>query len=477
MGVYRRPDSKYWWLWLETAPPGQQKEKTEVLVGETVTQRHDSKQLAVQIYHRRMLSLARAGHDIPEPEPEPTETPTFDAFADWYDAHHIVHHKGAEREREMLTRLRRDFGAMPLDRITKAVVIEWRTQRRQTATTVERFGLTTGDASIWRQLHAALRARGPMTLADMRALFPVSTRDVCSTIRSQTAAPFFRRVRRGVWAAVGTPPIARQQYGLPSAATVNREVDLLQQILSAAVTAGKLAQSPIYGLKNLPVVKPIRRTMSEVEEELLLEVLAPDDAAILLVGLDTLARLTDILDLQWLDDHGDTLDIRDPKNGQSHTVPISSRLRAALDALPRTGKYMFARRRRGTTQAIRRKTVANALKRACQKAGLPYGRAARGITFHWSTRRTGATRMIRRGGEKAIAVVQRIGNWKTANVLIGIYQETITDEMKAAVETVAPKSPRRPPQRAFGAKVPGQTRAKNPSSTPVVLPWKAKDRA
>jgi integrase len=224
-------------------------------------------------------------------------------------------------------------------------------------------------------------------------------------------------------------------------------VDFLQQVLAAAVEAGHLATSPLYGLANLDIVKPIRRTMSEAEESAISGHLAPDDHAILLVGLDTLARMIDILDLEWADIHERTLDIRDPKNGESHTVPLSSRVRAALAALPRRGRYCFPWRRSGATQTARRKAVAHALKRACGAAGVPYGRLARGITFHWATRRTGATRMIQRGGEKAIAVVQKIGNWKDAGVLIGIYQETITAEMEAAVESVSAKLP-----AAIGAK-------------------------
>jgi hypothetical protein len=45
--------------------------------------------------------------------------------------------------------------------------------------------------------------------------------------------------------------------------------------------------------------------------------------------------------------------------------------------------------------------------------------------------------MIRAGGDKVIATAQRIGNWKDPSVLIGIYQETITEEMRAAVESVS----------------------------------------
>ena len=438
MGVFKRSDSKYWQLYLE---PLQRKEPTTIPIGETIAQRKDSRALALEVYHTRMLALARPAHDLPEPEPEPTPIPTFDAFADWYDAHHISQHAGAERERQMLPRLRAAFGVLPLDQVTKAAVIEWRTARRATGTLAERFGLSSGAPAYWRQIHAQMRGRGPLPLAEIRALVPINTKDVCSTLLSKTAAPYFRRVRRGVWQAVGQPQASRHQYAPPAASTVNREVDLLQQIIAAAVEAGHLPQSPLYGLANLPIVKPIRRTMNEAEEAAILAVLEPDDTAILLIGLDTLARMIDILDLEWADVHDRTLDIRDPKNGESHTVPLSTRVRAALAALPRSGRYCFPRRRAGASQSARRKAVADALKRACAAVGLPYGRAARGLTFHWSTRRTGATRMIRRGGEKAIAVVQRIGNWKDAGVLIGIYQETITAEMEAAVESVSATVP------------------------------------
>jgi len=439
MGIYTRPDSPYWWLYLE---PTHTREKTTIRIGVTVTQRRETRATALELYHTKMLALGRKQHALPEdePPPPPPPMPTFDQFATWYDTNHISQHAGAERERQILKHLRQAFGRLALDEITKIAVIEWRTTRRKTGRTVDR-SVWRGSLAIWRKVHAMLQIEGPMTLAEIRARFPVSTRDVCSTLLSKSAAPYFKRVRRGVWAAVGRPRSFQQQYAPPAAVTVNREVDLLQQILMAAVDAGHLAQSPIYGLANLEIVQPIRRTMSEREEHAITQALAPDDRAIILIGLDTLARMIDILDLEWDDIHERTIDIRDPKNGASHTVPSSSRVRAALAALPRDGRYCFPRRRQGESQSARRKAIADALKRACVAVDVPYGRAKRGITFHWATRRTGATRMIRRGGEKAIGVVQKIGNWKSANVLIGIYQETITAEMEAAVESVGATVP------------------------------------
>jgi integrase len=348
------------------------KRSTKVLIGVTKTERKASRAEAEASYHAAMLGASRARRGVVDPA-----TITFDKFASWYDENHIAHHKGREREREILPRLRAAFGELDLQAITKDVVIAWRTTRRTTRTVVKHFGGPKGK---------------PHTF----------------------------------------PP--------PSARTVNREIDLLQQILAAAVPK-YLAVSPLFGLPNLDVVQPIRRIMSDAEEARLLPALAVDDRAILIAALDTLARLSDVLDLQRSDDHGASLDIRDPKNGQPHTVPISSRLRTALDAVPidpRQPSWYFPRRRRASMERDRRRGFAGALARACAKAGLDYGRVRRGITFHWGTRRTGATRMIRRGGEKAIGVVQQIGNWKDPTVLIRIYQETITAEMQAAVESVAP---------------------------------------
>jgi len=375
VSVYKRAHSKYWWMYVEGAPKRKRWRSTKIPIGFTAADRKASRADADQVYHRAASHVGKVLQGLPLEK----DIPTFDTFATWYDAHHIAHHKGAEREREILKHLRAAFGDVTLDALTRARVIAWRTARRATPTVVPHFGGPKGGAHT----------------------FPA-----------------------------------------PSARTVNREVDLLQQILAAAVPE-HLPASPLAGLPHLEIVAPTRRMMSDAEERKILAALTPVDRAIVLAGLDGLVRLSDILDLQRADDHGATLDIRDPKNGHAHTVPVSKRLRRALDAVPVDedhSTWYFPDRRRAATDRDRRNGFAKALQRACAAARVPYGRAVRGITFHWATRRTGATRMVRAGGEKAIAVVQRIGNWKDPSVLIGIYQDTTTAEMRAAVETVSAKA-------------------------------------
>jgi integrase len=356
MGVFRRPDSPWWWLWLETAPRGQQKEKTKIKIGTTAAERKDSRRLAEDLYHQRMRELAAHIHRLPPPRPQIK----FSAYALLYARDVISHHRGAVREAELLKALVAGLGDEPLHLIDRDRVRQWMAARR---------------AQV-------------------------------------------------------------------SARTVNREIDLLKAMLRNAVPK-YLDASPLMGMKKLAVVPPARRLLTPDEETKLLAVLAPDDKAIFLMGLDTLVRLGDILDLRREDDRGATLYIRDPKDpqqGSPYEVPVSKRLRLALDAVQATSSpYFFPRRRRAESEAGRRMVVRSALERACAKANLDYGRKKGGITFHWGTRRTGATRMIQRHVD--IKTVQAVGHWKRPTVVLDIYAETTTAAMKAAVEAVSDSQP------------------------------------
>lgn len=350
MGVFARADSPWWWLWLETAQPRQQREKTAVKIGTTASARKDSKALAETIYLRRMGELAKKIHRLPV---EPAAL-RFEAYATVYARDVIPHHDGAVRERELLQALRRGFGPELLTAIDRDRVREWMTLRREQV----------------------------------------------------------------------------------SARTVNREVDLLKAMLRDAVPK-YLDASPIAGMKRLRTVPPKRRLMTPAEETKILRVLAPEDKAILLMGLDTLVRLGDILALRREDDHGSELYIRSPKDptqSAPYTVPVSRRLRKALDALEEHGEYYFPHRRQAPTAAARRRAVRWALKTACEAVKVPYGRG-KGITFHWATRRTGATRMLQAGAE--LKAVQAVGHWKRPDVMLEIYAESTTKAAQRAVELVS----------------------------------------
>jgi integrase len=350
MGVYRRPDSPYWWLYLETAPPGAQRVKTTVVVGETAAQRRDSRTLAQAVYFERMNTKGAQLHKLPIDR----EAIRFAKYAAPYQTNVIAHRKGARREEELLRHLVTFFGADLLTSIDSDRVREYQTAR--------------------------LRAR----------------------------------------------PAA-------SATTINREVDLLKVMLRDAVPK-YLPASPIVGLARLKIIKPRRRYTSVEEFDRLLKACEdPQDRAILLFGRDGLARLGDLLDLKHTDRDGLVYHIADPKGGEPYEMALSPRAAAAADALANNeSRYLFPKFRRAENPRDWPGSVRQRLEYLCRQAGLPYGRTANGITFHWGTRRSGATDYVVKQGQP-LASVQQLGGWKTPDVMIGIYNEVSRADLLALV--------------------------------------------
>jgi integrase len=346
VGIYARQDSPYWWMLIE---PTGAKSSTKILrdAPDAFSRKHQRQQ-AEAIYRAKMTDVARKVHGLPELEPE---TITFNAFADWYDTHHIAKHRGKEREREILPHLRAHFGRLDLTAITLDAVAEYETAR------------------------------------------------------------------------LG----AKKKPG-----TVNREVALLKQMLNAAVPK-YLQVSPLKGRAMLRTVPIRKRVLTATEEARLLDELTPADRALYIVAVDTLARLSNVMNLSRAEDKGSHLELVDSKTGP-YSVPLSKRARAALDALPKDGPYYFPQRRVAKTERDRRGAIRQLLQRACKRAGVPYGRAHGGITFHTGTRATGATRLLRAGVDPK--TVQAIGNWASFDQM-GDYLQTDMDRKRAAIQIAA----------------------------------------
>lgn len=357
MGLFTRPDSPWWWLWLETAPPGAEREKTAVKIGRTTAQRKDSRQLALDVYHRRMNELAARIHRLPLTRP----AIRFDVYAATYVRDVIAHQRGHERAAEIVKQLVAGFGRELLSTIDRERVQRYMTVRR---------------ASV-------------------------------------------------------------------SATTVNREVDVLKGMLRDAAPK-YLEASPIVGMKRLPPVKPKRRLMTFAEERKLLAAATdPKIRALLIVAVDSLVRMMDLLDLQRTDRHGRWIYLADPKSGEPVEVALSVRGARALDKIPDTGPYYFQGLRGAKVERDRRSRIRRLLERLCNKAGVPYGRKTGGLTFHWATRRTGATRMLIQK-RVPLPAVQRQGTWKNPDVLLQIYAEA---DRKSLLNAVAPLARRSRPKR------------------------------
>lgn len=354
MGVFSRPDSPWWWLWLESAPMGAQREKTAIRIGRTTAQRHDSKRLAEDLYHLRMGEIAAKIHRLPIER----EAARFRVYAAMYQADTIAHRKGAERERDALARLLAFFGDDLLTAIDRDRVKAYRTHRRQAV----------------------------------------------------------------------------------SAATVNREVGVLKTMLRDAVPK-YLEANPLAGMPQLATVTPKRRLMTPDEEKKLLKVCDPQEYALLVLGMDTLIRQGDLLDVKRSDVEGMWLYVADPKSGEPYEVALSKRSVAALKRVDHDELHYFEKFRRAVNPRDWRGSVRQVLERLCKTADVPFGKSENGITFHWATRRTGATRYLVKK-RTPLAVVQKLGNWKKPDVLLEIYAEADRDDLLTAVGQPLPNHSR-----------------------------------
>jgi integrase len=228
--------------------------------------------------------------------------------------------------------------------------------------------------------------------------------------------------------------------GIVTPSTANREVDLLKAMLRDAVPK-YLDASPLVGMKRLPAVARRRRILKADEEKRLLEAASdPQDHALLVLGIDTLVRLGDLLDVQRSDRDGLWLELRDTKNGTAHRVPLSPRAVVALDAIPVDphSKYYFSKFRRAMNPRDWRSAVNQRLEKLCGQCDppIPFG-LKHGVTFHGATRKTGATRLAVEQ-KQPLSVVQRLGGWKDPSMLLAIYTEADDDALLALVGQGSP---------------------------------------
>lgn len=381
MGVYVRKDSPVYWLLLDgyrTVSGAPLREKTKIRVDAPTALGRKDNRKLADQAYHDRMTALAKDAGAPGAKPGRT----FAEQATWFVIHRLPHRKGKEREGPLIPKLVVVFGALPLKAITRTIVAEkWITPRLTTPTVIKKQKRTAG-----REIQAGPR-------------------------------------------------------------TVNREVAVIKAIVQSAVP-DYLEASPLFGMPLLRTTTPKRRLMSPDEEQRLLPVLAPDDRALFLLALDSLIRMGDLLDAKRTDDHKETIWIADPKAGGGFEVPVSTRARKALDAwycdptYPKTGEYIFARRRVAKTERDRRNGIRQMLERCCADADppVPYGRQKGGITFHWATRRTGLTRMLTRNVD--LGTAQKIGRWKTPDVVLGVYHELVDEVAHAAVNAVGPITPR-----------------------------------
>jgi integrase len=243
------------------------------------------------------------------------------------------------------------------------------------------------------------------------------------------------------------------------AGTVKRELETLKALLSSSVPR-YLAENPLKGFPGkgqLRIVECEPRILTRDEETRLLDVLTdPQDRALIICAIDTLMRLSDIVNLERRADHGTYITVVDPKT-KTYKVPVSKRLRKALnrivakDAEAKASRWVFPKFHAWTGfKPLRRRlreardragdrspqhAVARMFSDACARAEIDHGRAAGGMTFH-CLRHTGASRALENGAD--VRTVQELGGWSNLRQLTRYTHPTEAAKQRA-VDSIGKK--------------------------------------
>lgn len=220
----------------------------------------------------------------------------------------------------------------------------------------------------------------------------------------------------------------RKRQGV-APATVNRELDVLKALMNKAVPK-YLERSPLGTVRRFRIPEAEPRVLTVEEEDRLLAIASDDERAWVTLALDTLLRLSNVVHLKW-----PQVRFREqvivPLNAKiSHDgVPITARLKIALQQLDRDSEYVFPQYHDGKGPTAAKNEMIRAFDALCQKARIPHGRGNHGVTFH-CLRHTGATRALQKGA--SIRTVMKLGGWKDERSVIRYTHATDADVRTAA---------------------------------------------
>ena len=191
-----------------------------------------------------------------------------------------------------------------------------------------------------------------------------------------------------------------------SQSSVNRELNVIRGCFSRAVEWGRLIVSPMKAVKPYRVDNVRMRVLSPEEIKRVLESCRPALQLIARTTLESLPRLSEVLNLRVEDLGPDYATIIQTKSGKSRRVPLTSELKAELLKQAHKSGYIFGQGKDG--KPPQQAAISVAFGRLMRDIGLE------GVTHH-VLRHTGASAMVAAG--ISLRVVQDIGGWSTLRML------------------------------------------------------------
>jgi integrase len=208
-------------------------------------------------------------------------------------------------------------------------------------------------------------------------------------------------------------------------ATVNRELNVIRGCFARAVEWKRLMESPLKSVKPYRVDNVRTRILSVEEIQKVLEACPPDLRLIARTTLESLLRLSEVLNLRREDIGPTYATVVQSKSGKARKVPLTPELRTDLFERAHKGGFIFGQGEDGNppTGAV----ISVAFGRLMRKIGLS------GVSHH-VLRHTGASAMVAAG--VSLRVVQEIGGWTSLRMLER-YAHPTGEEMERAVRVLS----------------------------------------
>ena len=211
-----------------------------------------------------------------------------------------------------------------------------------------------------------------------------------------------------------------------SPATVNRGLNIVRGCFSRAVEWGHLSVSPVKTVRPYHVENVRTRILSTEEIQRVLEACSEDLRLMARATLESLFRVSEVLNLRAEDIGPSFATLIHNKSGRMRRIPLTPTLRTDLIARTHRSGWVFGQDRYGG-RPPKQGAVSIAFCRVMHGLGLH-------DASHHTLRHTGTSAMVAAG--VSLRVVQEIGGWTSLRMLER-YAHPTGSELRQAVRTLS----------------------------------------